>query len=65
MAEQASENSERIYLQPIAAPSILGLYAFAGERLLRRGAVRRACHAVGAAGHNQPVQRLQLPIVLD
>ena len=34
MAEQASENSERIYLQPIAAPSILGLYAFAGSTLI-------------------------------
>ena len=34
MAEQASENSERIYLQPVAAPSILGLYAFAGPTLI-------------------------------
>lgn len=34
MAEQASEGQERIYLQPIAAPSILGLYAFAGSTLI-------------------------------
>ena len=31
MAEQASEGQERFYLQLIAAPSILGLYAFAGS----------------------------------
>ncbi len=32
--EQVSENQTRAFLQPIAAPSILGLYAFAGSTLI-------------------------------
>src|ERR671921_1772090 len=32
--EQVSENQTRTFLQPIAAPSILGLYAFAGSTLI-------------------------------
>lgn len=34
MAEQASETQTRTFLQPIAAPSILGLYGFAGSTLI-------------------------------
>ncbi len=36
MSEQAAEGHAlaRVYLQPIAAPSILGLYAFAGSTLI-------------------------------
>ena len=32
--EQVSENQTRTFLQPIAAPSILGLYAFAGSTFI-------------------------------
>ena len=32
--EQVSENQTRAFLQPIAAPSILGLYAFAGSTFI-------------------------------
>ncbi len=34
MAEQANQNQAQQFLQPIAAPSILGLYAFAGSTLI-------------------------------
>jgi succinate-acetate transporter protein len=34
MAERASENQVRTFLQPIAAPSILGLYGFAGSTFI-------------------------------
>lgn len=35
MSEQTNENAGAgIYLQPIAAPSILGLYGFAGATLI-------------------------------
>jgi len=34
MAEQANQSPARVYLQPIAAPSILGLYAFAGSTFI-------------------------------
>lgn len=34
MAEQANESQVRAFLQPIAAPSILGLYAFAGSTFI-------------------------------
>lgn len=34
MAEQASQSPARIELQPIAAPSILGLYGFAGSTFI-------------------------------
>jgi succinate-acetate transporter protein len=34
MAEQANQSQVRQFLQPIAAPSILGLFAFAGSTLI-------------------------------
>ncbi len=34
MAEQAEQNQAQQFLQPIAAPSILGLYAFAGSTFI-------------------------------
>lgn len=34
MAEQANESQVRTFLQPIAAPSILGLYGFAGSTFI-------------------------------
>ena len=34
MAEQATEGPARVYLQPLAAPSILGLYGFAGSTFI-------------------------------
>ncbi len=34
MAEQTNESQVRTFLQPIAAPSILGLYGFAGSTLI-------------------------------
>ena len=34
MAEQATEGPARVYLQPIAAPSILGLFAFAASTFI-------------------------------
>ncbi len=48
MEESANGNSPaRIYLQPIAAPSILGLYAFAGATLIL------ASHVAGWWGDSQ------------
>lgn len=48
MSEQISENAEtKVYLQPIAAPSILGLYGFAGATLIL------ASHVAGWWGDSQ------------
>ena len=48
MAEQANESPARIYLQPIAAPSILGLYGFAGSTFIV------AAYLAGWYGSGQP-----------
>jgi succinate-acetate transporter protein len=48
MSEQASDNAEpRAYLQPIAPPSVLGLYGFAGATIIL------ASHVAGWWGDSQ------------
>lgn len=51
MAEQA-QSQPRIFLQPIAAPSILGLYAFAGSTLIV------AAHLAGWYGNSSTIAYL-------
>lgn len=52
MAEQANQSPARIALQPIAAPSILGLYAFAGSTLIV------AAHLAGWYGNSSTIAYL-------